>query len=87
MTKAWLDDPVDYYVGFEDDDYNDLWQVESRDSDTVLTLVDADATLATDTGRNWKMFGYTKDQVLSLLSYTIRFSYLGRTQEQFTERT
>lgn len=87
LTKSWTDDPVDYEVRFDTDSYTDAWVVSARDSDTVLTLTDTGNSLATTPARNWKMYGYQKDQVISLLSYTIRFASLSRTQNQWDPTT
>lgn len=81
-TKEWFTDPVDYYISFAEDNYATEWLITDRVSDTVIEVSDPDGTLQTVANRNWKINGYKKDQILSLLSLELRFAYIGRTMKQ-----
>ncbi len=83
VTKEWSANAVDYYVAFDSDNYATMWQVSARTSDTVLTVADPSNTLATLTGRNFRIYGYKKNEVLNLLSYAIDFSFLTMTQQTY----
>jgi hypothetical protein len=82
VSKEWFTDPVDYYISFEEDDYASEWLITSRPSDNVIGVSDPDGTLQTVANRNWKINGYKKDQILSLLSLELRYAYIGRTMKQ-----
>lgn len=82
-TKEWSAYAVGYFVAFDTDDYATLWEVSERTSDTVLTVLDPSNTLATLSGRNFRIYGYKKSEVLNLLSYAIDFSLLTMTQQTY----
>lgn len=82
-TSAWPADPVDYTLAFEDDDYTNEFIVTERNSDTVLTFLDATA-LSPNTGNyKWLLRGYRKGEKIEILSYVIHFQMLTDSQKSF----
>lgn len=80
-TVTWPEDVLDYYISFEDDGYERLYQVTAR---TDATIDFADAFNAAPTGvYKWVLKGYPKDEVLNLLSYTLHYALLSKTQDMY----
>lgn len=82
-TKAFISDPIDYVIIFADDALSREYKVLSRPTATTLLLEDIDGTLTTGANREWTLKGYQKNQLFSLLSFEIRFTYIGRTQSAY----
>lgn len=80
---SWLEDPVDYYISFDTDDYATEYKITARTSDTVLTVDDSGASLTSGTGVSYKIYGYRKNEAIRLLSYSIIYSLIGATQTPF----
>jgi len=77
-TSDWPLDAVDYFISFEVDNYSREYLVTARTPDT-LTFLDPGNTAPTGT-QKWVLKGYRKDEVLNLLSYTLHYAALGKTQ-------
>jgi len=80
---AWDDYAVDYYLSFSDDDYQNEYRITTRNSDTVVTVVDSDNTLPTSASSSFKLKGYRKNEAIRLLSYTIIYETLTPTQTPY----
>lgn len=78
VTVDWPVDSVDYFISFETDGYSQEYLVTSRSADT---LVFQDAANTSPSGnKKWLLRGYRKDEFFNLLSYTVHFGMLSKTQ-------
>lgn len=80
-TADWPEDSVDYFLSFEDDNYNKQYLVTARTADT-LTFLDT-ANTAPNSSNKWLLQGYKKGEVLNLLSFNIHYALLSKTQTTF----
>lgn len=72
-----------YSISFENDNYTREFPIVNRSDDT-LVLDDPTNLIPNGTGLKWVMRGYAKNEILSLLTLTVMYSYLGQTQDYFT---
>jgi len=77
----WPVDSVDYFLSFETDSYTQQFQVTVRTDDT-LTFLDPGSVAPTGS-RKWLLKGIRKSETLNLLSYTLNYGFLTRTQSTF----
>lgn len=77
------EDLITYTVSFENDDYTFEFDVVSRSDDT-LVLSDPSNLLPSGSGLKWVMRGFAKNEIMSLLTLTVMYAYLGSTQDYFT---
>lgn len=82
VAMKWIANAVDYNISFEDESYAKEWAITNR-TDTELTVNDPLSQFTTGVGRNWRIHGYRKDQILNLLSYVIDFAPLTMSQEPY----
>lgn len=80
---AWDTNAVDYYLSFSDDSYETEYKIITRNSDTVVTVLDSNNTLQTSAGMGFKLKGYRKNEAIRLLSYTIMYQTLSPTQTPY----
>ncbi len=83
MTATWPLDPVGYFISISSDDYVTQYPVVSRTS-TTLTLLDTVSSLPDDTGVEWELSGYPKDEKLNVMSISIDFVPMGATEQGYT---
>jgi len=79
----WPENVKTYSISFENDGYVNEFSIISRSDDT-LVLEDAANLMPNGVGQKWHMVGYAKDEILSLLTLTVLFSYLGATQDYYS---
>lgn len=75
-TLEWTTDIIDYYISFEDDNYEEQYLITAVSGDTLTYTLDV-PTAQTDPSagaKKWLIRGYAKGHVLHLLGYTIYFS-------------
>lgn len=73
-TQFWTGDCEDYLICFEVDSYVNTYVVQSRLSDTVITVYDPYDTLPVGAAQKWQMKGYRKNERMYLLAYSLMFS-------------
>lgn len=84
-TFDFPSDLVGYSVTFDTDSYVGNYLITSQTSDTITYQ---DALNATTTGtKKWLIRGYPKQEVLSLLSYTLFYTPLTTTQHAYSKST
>lgn len=77
-TADWPIDAADYYLSFESDNYTQQYLITARTDDTV-TVADPNNTLPSGS-QKWLLKGYKKNEVLNLLSFTVHYAMLSKTQ-------
>ena len=70
---TWGNDVVDYFIYFEDDNYEKGYQILSRDSDTQITYLDSGST-SLDGTKKWIVKGYPKGEILNIIGYVLYFA-------------
>lgn len=70
ITKRWPDDCEGYYLTFDDDTYNQTFEIAARTSDTVVTLYDPTSAL-TNGSKKWELKGFRKFERPRLISFTL----------------
>lgn len=84
LDMSFIDDPIGYVVVFAADDLATEYRILDRPSATTLLLDDPSGLILSDLSEvEWSIKGYRKNQLLSLLSFDIRFTYIGRTQQAY----
>lgn len=85
----WNTNAVDYYISFETDPilapgvYSDEFIVTDRSAD-VLTFHDAGNTAPASGTYNWVLKGFGKGEIFHLLSYSLQYGLISRSQKPFT---
>ena len=79
----WPTNVKTYTIAFENDDYTREFEIVSRSDDT-LVLSDSANLMPAGSDLKWVMRGYAKNEVLSLLTLTVMYAYLGQTQDYFS---
>lgn len=79
-TQDWIEDPVNYYISFDTDNYATEYKILGINAG-VLTLLDGAATLTTDASANWKIYGYKKREIFNLLNFVLGYKTISMTQE------
>lgn len=79
--KEWATYARDYYIYFENDGYTEGFLVTERTAQTIT--VEDSQNMLVDGAQKWIMKGQIKNEVLSLLSYTLHYSPLGMTQKAY----
>lgn len=76
----WPEDSEGYFVAFEQDNYQTLYEVDVRTADT-LTLINS------NTGPNgstkWQLHGIRKDERINILDFTLSFAPLSDSHSPF----
>ena len=75
---TWPSYVVSWYISFSNEDYATQYQINRRNSDTVLTVT---GTPTTGSGLSFKVYGYPKDVDFELLDFQITGAPLDKTQE------
>jgi len=83
-TRAWPAEIVDYFISTANDNYSRQFRVLSRDSDSVITVVDSGAELVSG-NFEWLLKGYKRGEPLSLQGYTVHIA--NEDQNQMTYHT
>ncbi len=86
-SSIWPTDSVDYFISFENDNYTRQFLITNRNSDTVLTFLDATSHSPANGNYKWLLKGYRKGEVLHMLSYVIHYDMLSDTQKSFHSPT
>jgi hypothetical protein len=81
-TNEWMDDPVNYYISFDVDDYENEYKILSV-SGGELTVEDDDAALTDFASAEWKIKGYKKREIFNLLNYVIGYRVISMTQDTY----
>jgi hypothetical protein len=79
-TNEWIDDPVNYYISFDVDDYEEEFKILSV-SGGELVVEDAEDLLTDFASAEWKIKGYPKREIFNLLNYVLSFRLISMTQE------
>jgi hypothetical protein len=83
-SYEWLTDMVDYYISFEDDDYDTEFLITARTSTTV-TYSDATNVGPPSTGvYKWSVTGKPKGEVLELNGYVLHWGYVSKSHTPFS---
>ena len=67
-------DVADYYIYFDSDNYTNGYLIQTRDSDTQLTIQDSLFTAPVANNLKWVIKGYPKGELFNILSYVLYFS-------------
>lgn len=81
--RIWPTYAVGYYISFAADGYVNDYLITARNSDTVITYMDALGTSATAANSEWVIRGYVKGEKLHLLKYVYQFVPMTDSQEPF----
>lgn len=81
VTKSWPDGAVGYFISSEDDGYVRQYEVLSQ-AGNVLTVSNIYADFPTGS-KKWLLKGYVKGERLNLLSYTVHYALLSKTQSTY----
>lgn len=79
ISGTFPTDIVDYYISFDTDTYTNNYLITARNSGTVLTYTDSNNTTTTGT-KKWLIRGYKKGELVYLISYGIRYAFIGQIQ-------
>ncbi len=75
-VNPWATDLVDYYIYFENDNYTTGFQITYRNSDSVITVLDALSQLPVNGTYKWEIKGYPKGEIMNIISYVVYFAPL-----------
>ena len=78
VDNDWPADSVDYFISFEVDNYETQYLVSAFLPDT-LTFLDP-SNLVVSGSQKWLLKGFRKEDILNLLSYTVHFAPLSKSQ-------
>lgn len=81
-AQEWLPDAGGYFISFDNDSYAQEFQIDDV-SDADVTVIDGGGNLEDLSGAEFRIRGYKKREVLSLLNYVIQYSYITTTQSQY----
>lgn len=81
-ANEWISDAPGYYISFASDSYSKEYLITDNDGE-VLTVSDSADTLADQTSTAWKIKGYRKREVLSIMNYVVQFNYMTTTQAPY----
>ncbi len=82
-TNVFPTDSVGYYIAFAGDSYVNEFEIVTRTSATVVTLLDPTNALPASGTYKWVMRGYRKNEKLHLLSYVIHYKMLSDSQKPY----
>lgn len=82
-SYIWLPGIVDYFISFENDDYNRNFQITAR-TDTTITFADPNGEAPVDGVYEWILRGKPKGEVLELNGYVLHWSYLSKSHTPFS---
>lgn len=82
VALAWPSAAVDYVIAFEHDNYSTEFTITQR-TDTTLTFADASSLSFNATGSKWVIRGKPKGETLRLISYTMHYAFVGKTQNAY----
>jgi len=84
VNATWPGNVVEYFIAFENDSYEQQFQIIDRISDTVIEIDDPLNILPIGaTSYKWQLYGKPIDERLNLISYTIHAAPLSKTQETY----
>lgn len=77
LTLSFGDEVVNYYVSFAADSYVNQYLITTRNSATVITYSDSSNMSSTLAASKWQISGYTKNEQLNLLSFSMQNALVG----------
>lgn len=80
-TLQWPDNIEGYYISF-DSNFTYEYMIKSH-STNVITFEDASNKSVDVASATWYIRGYPKNQILNLISYTMHYAVVGKTQDKF----
>jgi hypothetical protein len=83
VANSWPTDAINYYLSFAADSYSKKYLVTARTSATVLTFADTANTCPAGVS-SWELRGVPKGEVINLMSYTLHYLLMGKTQTPYT---
>lgn len=86
-TLDWPSDVENYYISFDDDNYDTEFLISDRTSDSVITFLDPGAVSPADGTRKWLIKGYPKNEKFEFLGWNIKYAPLGETQSDAGDAT
>lgn len=81
---TWPTNVLNYFLSFPADNYTKNYPITSINSTTVVGYSDNQATSVTSPNSPWVIRATPKGEAIGLLSYTIHFLLMGRTQRRYT---
>lgn len=81
VNYDWNADSVDYKISFSNDSYATEFPITARTAD-VVTFLDIEDSAPTGS-QSWVIKGYKKGEVFHLLSYTLAYGIISRSQRPF----
>jgi hypothetical protein len=81
-SKQWIDDVVDYYIAFENDDYENEYLITAN---TTTTITFEDLNNSAPSGNyDFVVRGKPKGEVLELNGYVLHWEYLSKSFKPFS---
>jgi hypothetical protein len=79
VLLTWPNDILGMTIAFENDGYYFEYTITAVSQDAAtITVSDPDSTLTTLSNQKWQISGVKKQQGISLVSYDIRFGFMGQ---------
>lgn len=82
LTNTWPENCDGYFISTEVDGYSREFEIDTRNSDTVITVLDPDSFFPTGSFK-WEIKGFKKGEPLALLSYNVHWNPVSQSQSTF----
>ena len=83
-TTVFPDNIEDYFISFDDDNFTVEYLITGLNTaNDTLTFIDSFNSSVNDTAADWVIRGKPKGQKFELISFTLRYAYVGRTQNVY----
>ncbi len=81
--NIWTRYAIDYYISFVSDNYTQNFLIKTR-TDSTLTYFDAGGASVTALATKWIIRGYRRNDVLSIVNYTMSYAIMSDTQDKYS---
>lgn len=82
--SVWPSGIINYSISFAFDNYTKNYPISAINSSTVITFSDNQNTSVSEAASGWVIRGQPRGEAIGLLSYTIHYMLMGRTQSRYT---
>lgn len=86
ISEKWISKAKGYNISTSYDDYNLEFLIINR-TDSTLTVLDPDDDLPSGVDLEWKITGQKKNELLSVIDYTLLYSNLTSTQDHYRKES
>lgn len=83
ISGSFSTDILDYFISFQDDLYTNQFLITARNSSTELTFSDPTNFANSGTGVKWQISGYRKGELISIVSYGLKFAPISQSQTPY----